>query len=88
VLDAFNIPWARLDINQHKILLRIGQQSLQVNSWGVKSPMEEVELVIYKFAPWKQEAGQPVSSGEGIALATSLIKNTPLERKSQAFQAS
>jgi hypothetical protein len=88
VLDAFNIPGARLDINQHTILSRIGRQSLQVNSRGVKSPMEEVEPVIYEFAPWKQEAGQPVSSGEGIVLATSLIKNTPLERKVQAFQAS
>jgi hypothetical protein len=88
VLDAFNIPGARLDINQHTILSRIGRQSLQVNSRGVKSPMEEVEPVIYEFALWKQEAGQPVSSGEGIALATSLIENTPLERKLQAFQAS
>jgi hypothetical protein len=50
--------------------------------------MEEVEPVIYNFALWKQEAGQPVSSGEGIALPTSLIKNTPLERKVQAFHAS
>jgi hypothetical protein len=50
VLDAFNISEARLDINQRTILSRISWQSLQVNSWGVKSPMEEVEPVIYKFA--------------------------------------
>ncbi len=88
VLDAFNIPGARLDINQHTILSRISRKSLQVNSRGGKSPMEEVEPVIYEFALWKQEAGQPISSGEGIALATFLIENTPLERKVQAFQAS
>jgi hypothetical protein len=28
VLNAFNIPGARLDINQHTILSRIGRQSL------------------------------------------------------------
>ena len=60
VLDAFNIPGPRLDINQHTILSRISRKSLQVNSRGVKSPMEEVEPVIYEFALWKQEAGQPV----------------------------
>jgi hypothetical protein len=35
---------------------------------------------------WKQEASQVVTTGEGIALATSTIKNTELERKVQAFQ--
>ena len=88
VLDAFNIPEARVDIKPRTILSRISRQLLQVSSRGVKSPMEEVEPVIYEFALWKQEAGQPVSSGEGIALATSLIENTPLEGKVQAFQAS
>jgi hypothetical protein len=88
VLDAFNIPEARLDIKQHTILSCISRQSLKVDSQGVKSPMEVVEPVIYKFALWKQEAGQPISSGEGLALAASLIKNTPLEGKVQAFQAS
>jgi hypothetical protein len=50
--------------------------------------MEEVKPIIFKFAIWKQEAGQPVTTGEGIALATSLIKNTELKRKVQAFQSS
>jgi hypothetical protein len=50
--------------------------------------MEHVKAIIFKFALWKQEAGQPVTTGEGIALATSLIKNTELERKVQAFQTS
>ena len=50
--------------------------------------MEQVEPVIFEFALWKQEAGQPVTTGEGIALATSLIQNTELERKVQAFQTS
>jgi hypothetical protein len=88
VLDAFNIPEATLDIKQRTILSCISLQSLEVNSWGVKSPIEEVEPVIYECALWKQEAGKLVSSGEGLALATSLIENTPLKGKVQAFQAS
>jgi hypothetical protein len=42
--------------------------------------MEKVKPVILKFGLWKQEAGQP------IELATSLIKNTPVEMEVQAFQ--
>jgi hypothetical protein len=50
--------------------------------------MEEVKPIIFEFALWKQEAGQPVTTGEGIALATSLITHTELERKVQDFQSS
>ena len=50
--------------------------------------MEKVKPVILKFALWKQEAGQPITSGEGIELATSLIKDTPVELEVQQFQKS
>jgi hypothetical protein len=50
--------------------------------------MEKVEAVILKFALWKQEAGQPITSGEGIELATSLINDTPVEMEVKAFQKS
>jgi hypothetical protein len=50
--------------------------------------MKEVKPIIFEFALWKQEAGQPVTTGEGIALATSLIQNTELKRKVQDFQSS
>jgi hypothetical protein len=53
VLDASNIPRTRLDINEHAILSGVSWQSLQVKCRGVKSPMEEVEPVIYEFALWK-----------------------------------
>jgi hypothetical protein len=53
--------------------------------------MEKVKPVILQFALWKQqEAGQePTTSGEGIEqVATSLINNTSIEIKVQAFHES
>jgi hypothetical protein len=86
VHDEFKIPLDSLKIKKDTILSRVTRKSLHVKTQGVRSPMEQVETIISEFALWKQEAGQPITTGEGIALATSLIKNPELERKVQAFQ--
>ena len=88
VLKELIIEDENVSINQGTILSRIRRNSLLVDRPGARSPMEKVEPVILKFALWKQEAGQPISSGEGIQLATSLIKGTPIEKEVQAFQKS
>jgi hypothetical protein len=88
VHDDFNIHLDSLKRKKQTILSRVAWNSLHVKSRGARSPMAQVEPIIFEFALWKQEAGQPVTTGEGIALATSLIKNTELERKVQAFQTS
>jgi hypothetical protein len=74
--------------HRHSERLNAVKKSLLASSRGVRSPMEKVEPVILKFALWKQEAGQPITSGEGIELATSLIKDTPVELEVQQFQKS
>jgi hypothetical protein len=75
-------------IKRRTILSRLQRKSLFAAGRGVRSPMERVEPVLLKFALWKQEAGKPITSGEGIELATSLINNTPVETEVQAFQKS
>jgi hypothetical protein len=78
-----------IHIKQHQaIISHLQWKSLLAVSRGVGSPMEKVEPVFLKFALWKQEAGQLITSGEGIELATSLINDTPVEMEAQAFQTS
>ncbi len=88
VLRELSIPDETIHISQATVLSRIRRKNLLVDRPGPRSPMEKVEPVILKFALWKQEAGQPITSGEGIELATSLIKGTPVEKEVQAFQKS
>jgi hypothetical protein len=82
-LEELSLRDQSIQIKHRTILSRLQRKSLVTSSRGVRSPMEKVERVILKFALWKQEAGQPITSGEGIELATPLIKDTPVELEVQ-----
>jgi hypothetical protein len=77
---------SNMDINQGTMMSHVGQHSLLVDINGGRFPIEKVKQVLFKFALWKQEAGQPVTSRESIELTTSLIKDKPTEIEVQAFQ--
>ena len=75
-------------IKKATIIKRVKRKNPVVISCGARSPLELVEPVILEFAVWKQEAGQPITSGDGIELASSLIKGTPTEEDVKSFQKS
>ena len=65
------------------------RDSLTVNqSRNQPSPVAGIEHVILEVVKWKQEAGQPITTAEGMELSNSLINGKLLQDKLKIFQRS
>ena len=89
VISKLGIKDKDFKVNIRTVQTRITRNSLVVNSSQNKmSPVHEIEPVILQVCLWKQEAGQPITPTEGLALANSLIDQKPIQDKLKVFQAS
>ena len=50
--------------------------------------MKSVEPALLQIVLWKQEAGQPVTPAEGLAVANSLVSETSIETEIVSWQES
>ena len=75
-------------ISPRLIQSRIRRNKLTVLATDSQSPMCPVEPVIKQIVVWKQEAGQPITPAEGLAVANSLIDGTVVQKELKAFQLS
>ena len=76
-------------ISRECIKSRLRRQSLHVNAQKNKTtPLLEVKPLLVKFALWKQEANQPITTSEGLLMANSLIDGMPTQTKLITFQSS
>ena len=76
-------------IKQKTIISRLNRNSLSVNKQNNKTtPLFQIESLLLQISLWKQDAGQPITPSEGIALANSLIDGKPIQEKLKTFQSS
>ena len=76
-------------VTRRTVLSRISCNSLSVDKTNNKTtPLIEIKPLLIQISLWKQEAGQPITPSEGIALAISLIDGKPLQTELMKFQSS
>ena len=78
----------KFSISPKLIQSRIRRKKLTVLKTDSQSPMNPVEPVIKQIVVWKQEAGQPITPAEGLAVVNSLIDGTEVQNKLKEFQRS
>lgn len=65
---------------------RIARKNLEVDYLGCPSPMKEAEKVLLGLILQLAQMGKPISVSQGLLLANSLIKGTPMKQKIEKFQ--
>ena len=80
--EAFSVSFELI-----KSRLRRNRQVLMTRG-GVSSPLAPIEPVVMQIVVWKQEAGQPITPKEGLALVNSMIDGKPLQETLKTFQQS
>ena len=75
-------------VNVRSIQSRIRRNSLVVSRQNNVSPVADIEPILLQVTLWKQQAGQPITPSEGLALENFLIDQKPLQSRLKVFQMS